>query len=263
MPERTPELDQLWAEYKARLTLALRNRLIESYLPLVHQIAGRLIQRLPSEVDIDDLFSAGASSLMNSVNNFDPSRGFRFSTLASKRIYGAMLDYLRTIDWMPRNTRERIKQMAAATEQFTTEHGRAPTREELRQKLKLSNAAMTYWEQCVGATSKESLSRKLHNEEGKEWEAQVLADSSSDPAAIADAHLTARDIVATVVREFTVTEALILRLRYFEGETFVGIAAALGALSESRMSQKHAELVAKLRARFNRHSLAALAGRAA
>ena len=97
------DVPQLWRDYRANPTsIAMRNQLVERYLPLVKYNAERIWQRLPDGVDLDDLISAGVFGLMDAIDAFDLERGVKFETYCVPRIRGAMLDELRTMDWVPR-----------------------------------------------------------------------------------------------------------------------------------------------------------------
>ena len=104
------DVTELWREFKEHPTTPLRNRLVERYLPLVKYNAERIWQRLPEGVDLDDLISAGVFGLMDAIDAFDLSRGVKFETYCVPRIRGAMLDELRTMDWVPRLVRSKAHQ---------------------------------------------------------------------------------------------------------------------------------------------------------
>ena len=97
------EIKAVWNEYKPDCTdKLLRNRLMERYFPLVKYNGERIWQRLPDGVELDDLISAGVFGLMDAIDAFDLERGVKFETYCVPRIRGAMLDELRTMDWVPR-----------------------------------------------------------------------------------------------------------------------------------------------------------------
>ena len=97
-PDDRP-ISEIWVEYKRTGTEELRNRLMENYLPLVKYNAERIHAKLPEEVDIEDLMSAGIFGLMDTIESFDMSRGIKFETYCAPRIRGAILDELRSMDW--------------------------------------------------------------------------------------------------------------------------------------------------------------------
>ena len=110
MTQIETDIQAVWQEYRDRPTVELRNRLVERYLPLVKYNAERIWARLPDGVDLDDLISAGVFGLMDAIDAFDLDRGVKFETYCVPRIRGAMLDELRTMDWVPRLVRSKAQQ---------------------------------------------------------------------------------------------------------------------------------------------------------
>src|SRR2546427_9656923 len=133
------EIAEVWKEFKAdQSNKALRNRLIEQYLPLVKYNGERIWARLPDGVELDDLISAGVFGLMDAIDAFDMTRGVKFETYCVPRIRGAMLDELRTMDWVPRLVRSKASKLNEATKQLEARRGRPPTTEELAGRLGMS-----------------------------------------------------------------------------------------------------------------------------
>src|SRR5262249_51204542 len=132
------DVPQLWRDYRAEPTVELRNQLVEHYLPLVKYNAERIWARLPEGVDLDDLISAGVFGLMDAIDAFDLERGVKFETYCVPRIRGAMLDELRTMDWVPRLVRSKHTKLEEARKSLEAEYGRPPTTEEMAAKLGLS-----------------------------------------------------------------------------------------------------------------------------
>src|SRR5206468_11033935 len=129
------DVQELWREYRERPTVELRNRLVERYLPLVKYNAERIWARLPDGVELDDLISAGVFGLMDAIEAFDLGRGVKFETYCVPRIRGAMLDDLRTMDWVPRLVRSKHSKMEEARKALEALHGRPPTNQELAERL--------------------------------------------------------------------------------------------------------------------------------
>src|ERR671933_2078831 len=129
------DIPQLWRDYRAEPTVELRNQLVEHYLPLVKYNAERIWSRLPDGVELDDLISAGVFGLMDAIDAFDLGRGVKFETYCVPRIRGAMLDELRTMDWVPRLVRSKHSKMEEARKALEAQHGRPPTDVELAEKL--------------------------------------------------------------------------------------------------------------------------------
>ena len=121
----------LWLEYRDTREKALRDQLILRYAPLVKYVAGRLGSGLPAHVDDGDLVSYGLLGLISAIDRFDPDRDIKFETYAIARIRGAIIDELRTLDWVPRSVRSRARQIERAIGELEAKLGRAPTDEEI------------------------------------------------------------------------------------------------------------------------------------
>src|ERR1700757_424872 len=133
------DVTQIWEAFKADPTSqVLRNKLVEMYLPLVKYNGERIWSRLPEGVELDDLISAGVFGLMDAIDAFDLSRGVKFETYCVPRIRGAMLDELRTMDWVPRLVRSKASKLNEATKQLEARLGWHPTEAELSTHMQLS-----------------------------------------------------------------------------------------------------------------------------
>src|SRR6478609_7560608 len=133
------DVEQLWTEFKADPeSQDLRNRLVEQYLPLVKYNGERIWARLPEGVELDDLISAGVFGLMDAIDAFDMTRGVKFETYCVPRIRGAMLDELRTMDWVPRLVRSKASKLNEAVKTLEARTGRAPTEIELSEHMSIS-----------------------------------------------------------------------------------------------------------------------------
>src|SRR5215471_19750237 len=129
------DVQQLWRDYQASPNDETRNHLVERYLPLVKYNADRIWQRLPDGVDLDDLISAGVFGLMDAIEAFDLERGVKFETYCVPRIRGAMLDELRTMDWVPRLVRSKATRLEEARKSLEAQIGRPPRPDEMAEKL--------------------------------------------------------------------------------------------------------------------------------
>src|SRR5688572_30111512 len=139
--EKQVEIDEIWKLYKADPTnKEYRNLLVENYLPQVKYNGERIWARLPEEVELDDLVSAGIFGLMDAIDAFDLTRGVKFETYCVPRIRGAMLDELRTMDWVPRLVRSKASKLQEATKNLETRLGRHPTEQELAIQMGLNLA---------------------------------------------------------------------------------------------------------------------------
>src|SRR5947209_19439870 len=156
------DLGQVWREHRVSPSIELRNVLVEHYLQLVKYNAERIWQRLPDGVDLDDLISAGIFGLMDAIEAFDLDRGVKFETYCVPRIRGAMLDELRTMDWVPRLVRSKASKMEEARKTLEAEHGRPPRPEEMAIRL---GVTLEELEKMIGdatAVSLVSLNKKWY-----------------------------------------------------------------------------------------------------
>ena len=243
VPAKTVE--KLWRQFHKRNDDASRNGLLENYLPLVRYTAERLATKLPDEVDTDDLMSAGIFGLMDAVEAFDPERGVKFETYCVPRIRGAILDELRSMDWVPRLVRSRSHKLNVAKQVLEAELGRAPNDKELAKQLRLPMREFRKLQRDSRATGLVSLSRKWFETDSNKdvREIDILEDKRSEnPFRSAQR----RDIKDLVTRGLSRAERLIILLYYFEEMTMKEIGETLD-LSESRVSQMHSAILARLR----------------
>ena len=234
-----------WRAYKASPNDELRNRLVEHYLHLVRFAAERIRSKLPDEVDVDDLMSAGIFGLVDAIDAFDLERGVKFETYCSPRIRGAVLDELRSMDWVPRLVRHRAHKLNDAIRTLEAELGRIPTEDEIAGRLRLPKDQFDKLIRDASAVSQVSLSQKFGDSESDREMAEIDVvpdDTSSDP--VIEAQKT--DIKDLISHELTRAERLIIVLYYYEQMTMKEIGATLD-LSESRVSQMHSAIITRLR----------------
>lgn len=246
--ERDAESASMWKRYKTRGEPELRNRLIERYLPLVRYNSERLWAKLPDGVDLQDLIQAGTFGLMGAIDSFDLSKNVKFETYCVARIRGAILDELRNMDWVPRLVRARARQLHEATRALEISLGRQPTEPEIARQLEMSMEEFRRLQREATAVGVVSLSRKwFETDSHKEiCEIDLLEDKrSADPLAA----IQQKDLRWLVTRGLSAQEKLILLLYYYEDMTMKEIGAALD-LSESRVSQMHSSIVARLKAKL-------------
>src|SRR5207247_10183075 len=129
------DVQQMWQAFHADRNRDNRNRLVERYMPLVKYNAERIWSRLPDGVELDDLISAGIFGLMDAIEAFDTGRGVKFETYCVPRIRGAMLDELRTMDWVPRLVRSKASRLEEVRKALEVERGRPPQPDELAASL--------------------------------------------------------------------------------------------------------------------------------
>ncbi len=250
MVEAGRDIRDVWAEFKVVRTQQARNELMEHYLPLVKYTADRISAKLPSEVDVDDLISAGVFGLMDAIEAFDLERGVKFETYCSPRIRGAILDELRNMDWVPRLVRSRAHKLENATKVLRAELGRLPSDDELAHKLAVSRPELDRLMRDATAVSLVSLSRKFYDSDSNRelQEIDMLEDrKSTDPVQVSQK----KDLRELVMSTLSRIERLIVVLYYYEEMTMKEIGATLD-LSESRVSQMHSSILNRLKNQLSR-----------
>ncbi len=239
-------IDVVWDEYRRTGSDALRDRLVRQYLPIVRFLAQRLGSVLAGEVDLHDLVQDGCCGLMDAIDAFDPSQGIKFETFCPKRIRGAMIDALRSSDFVSRLKREREKKCERVRQRFYLRCGRYPTDEEILPLLNANPAQARRILEDGRPIRVLGLDRPRFDRHSnrEEVEAEALPDHRRVEPLLA---LRRSDLKAYITRNLTRAERLILILYYYEEMTMKDIGRTL-ELSESRVSQMHASIMARLKA---------------
>ena len=226
-----------------------REEIVHKYLHLVKYVAGRISVNLPPNVELNDLINDGILGLIDAIEKYDDARGVKFETYAITRINGAILDALRSLDWVPRAVRQRARELERAYQELEARYGRVPTAEELATKLGITLKELDTLMQRVRGTAVLSLEEFLPNEKGYEI---PLVDTLKDSDNEVTTAVEQREIKASLVHaveELPPQERTVISLYYFEGLTLKEIKSALN-VSESRVSQIHAQAVIHLRAKL-------------
>lgn len=238
------DIKDIWKEYQKRKSEPLRNCLIEHYLHLVRYNAERIHVKLPDEVDLDDLMSAGIFGLMDAIAAYDLERCVKFETYCAPRIRGAILDELRSMDWVPRLTRSRAHKISGASRQLEMELGRLPSDDELARRLRISQDELRVLQGDSTEKKTVSLSRKWYEtDSGKDVvEGHTLTDPNAvDPVLEAER----QDLKELILTGLGRQERLVIILHYFEELTFSEVGEVLD-LCESRVSQMHTAIMERL-----------------
>ena len=248
LPEEM-DTQTLWSQYRRFRSEGLRNGLMERYLSLVRYNAERIYAKLPDEVDLEDLVSAGVFGLMDAIDAFDVDRGVKFETYCAPRIRGAILDELRAMDWVPRLVRARSHQVDQARKSLEMQFGRVATDEEIARKLNLSGEEFAKIRKDAGAVGVVSLSRKWYETDSNKdvREIDILEDRRQADPFVA---VQRRDLRDLITHGLSRAERLIIILYYYEQMTMKEIGVTLD-LSESRVSQMHSSILARLKAQLN------------
>jgi len=241
-------INELWAEYRDSRSPELREYFVERFRPLVRYNAERVHTRLPNEVDVEDLVQAGTFGLMYAIDAFDLEYGVKFETYCPQRIVGAILDELRSMDWVPRLVRQRKGRVEQARQKFIMNEGRVPTETELADKLGLDPDDFTKHMRDCNVAGTFSLNRSCFQSDGSKdvREIDIIKDDrQSNPLS----QIQRKDIKDLITKGLSRAERLIVILYYYEEMTMKEIGSTL-ALSESRVSQMHSSILARLKAQM-------------
>jgi RNA polymerase sigma factor FliA len=245
-----PDLDGVWADYKAHGDRADRDALIVAYSPLVKYVASRVASGLPQSVDQADLVSYGIFGLIDAIEKFDLERGYKFETYAMARIKGAILDELRSIDWVPRSVRAKARTMERAFSKLESELHRAPTDAEVAAEMGISDDQFQQLLSRLSIAGVAALDEVMGTAERGETTtlADTIPDREDGPVAALERSETRR-MVAEIVTNLPEREKTVLSLYYYENLTLAEIGRILG-VTESRVCQIHTKAVVHVRARL-------------
>ncbi len=247
--------DAIWKAYNAARdrndetrTQELRNRLIERYYEVVRYTAERIHTRLPNEVDVNDLMSAGLFGLMDAIDAFDQNRGVKFETYCAPRIRGAIFDELRSMDWVPRLVRSRTAKVDKVRKEFELTNGRKPTDAEVAERMQVPAADFEKLQKDSRPVGVVSLDRKAFETDSSRdvREVDIIEDGrQAQPSEVVQRN----DLQTLITKGLTRSERLIVILYYYEEMTMKEIGLTLD-LSESRVSQMHSSILARLKAQM-------------
>ena len=247
------ELRELWRRYKTDADEQARERLVVGYSPLVKFIAGRMAAGLPSHVEESDLISYGLLGLIGAIERFDPEREIKFETFAAARVKGAIIDELRSLDWVPRSVRARARAVEKAHAELEAKLGRSPSDEELAECLEMTV------EEFQGALLEIANSSVLALDDlstyaDPEGNSHIsILDTIQDPGAVDPENelqaVELKERLADAIEALGERERLVIALYYYENLTLREIGEVLG-VTESRVSQLHTRAVIALRSRF-------------
>jgi RNA polymerase sigma factor for flagellar operon FliA len=248
----TPEeLVGLWQSFYKTQSPEIRETLIQNYLYLVRYVAGKMAMSVPPSVEIDDLVSAGVVGLIDAIGKYDPGRDTKFETYAVSRIRGAIVDDLRSLDWVPRSVRRKARMVEEAYSQLENELGRAASDSEICRKLNMSvNEFRTTVEEIVSAGLL-SLDDFVGNQDGERTTRVIDLVCSKDgvsPSAPLEVD-EMKEILANAIMNLPDKERTVVALYYYEDMTLKEIGRTLG-VSESRISQIHTKAMLRLRGRL-------------
>jgi len=227
----------------------LRDRLMLHYAPLVKYVAGRLGTGLPAHVDVADLVQSGIFGLVDAIEKFEPARGLKFETYAMQRIRGAILDDLRSQDWVPRSVRGRARDVKRAFERLGSQLQRTPDDNELAAELRIGIGELHELYAQFRLTSLVALDELLVPGRPSGSLADTLPDEEADDPI---AHLVDQDNrrqLAEAIAQLDERDRVVVTLYYFENLTLAEIGKVL-KVTESRVCQLHTRAVLRLRTKM-------------
>ncbi len=237
--------------YTAQGTIQ-KSQQVDQYIPLVRRLAHHLIAKLPASVQIDDLIQAGLIGLMDAISRFEEGQGAQFETYASQRIRGAMLDELRSADWMPRGIRQAQRKLEAATLKAEQKLGRSPSEKDIAEVLGVS--LEEYQTMLFESRGAQLVFYDDYTDDGDGegyLDRQLDPDEESNPLALLGDQRF-RETLIRAIEELPEREKMLMGLYYEQELNFREIAAVLG-VTESRVCQLHTQAVSRLRTKLREH----------
>jgi RNA polymerase sigma factor for flagellar operon FliA len=245
------EFGELWRSYKEENSQTAKDKLLAEYSPLVKYTAQRMAVNLPSSVELGDLMGDGVMGLIKAVESFDPALGYKFGTFASHKVRGAILDGLRSSDWVPRSIRQKSRNLQQTYSSLEQKLGRIPYDDEVAAELGLTMSEFESLLSQVAPTTIISLEEQLPDRGGDSKTLTVL-DTIEDPQGANPlkelGYQETKRILKDTIAELPEKEKLVVALYHYEELTLKEIGSILG-ITESRVSQIHSKAMLKLRGR--------------
>jgi RNA polymerase sigma factor for flagellar operon FliA len=237
-----------WARFRKLGTPELRQELLDKYVPLVRNVAARMAMGFPRSVELSDLVNTGVIGLIEAFGNYDPDRGVKFETYAVPRIRGAILDELRALDWVPRSTRAKSREIERGQTDLTNKLGRQPDISELADYLNLTEEELNKSLDDVSSTSILSLDEVVYPDDDNRQVPRIETVKDRSPHSVLGELEKGelRSFLVVAMDRLTAQEKLVIALYYYEELTLKEIGEVM-SISESRVSQIHTRGVMKLR----------------
>ena len=230
----------------------LREQIVLEHTPLIRYIVNRIAVRLPSHIDLDDLHNTGVIGLMDAIEKYDPDKNCKFKTYAEFRIKGAILDQLRSLDWVPRSVRQKSRKLERAYGEVEQRLGRTASEDEVADSLGLQIEKFHELLNQVRGISLVNLEEiRGTNSDGDRSGtfADIVEDVNSENP-FATLKLTEmKSVVADTIASLPEKERLVISLYYYEDLNMKEIGGILG-ITESRVCQIHTKSVLRLRSKL-------------
>ncbi|MCB1153572.1 MAG: FliA/WhiG family RNA polymerase sigma factor [Deltaproteobacteria bacterium] len=233
----------------------LRAELIKKYTPLIKLVAMRIIRKLPPQIELDDLINTGVLGMMDAIEKYDPNRDIKFETYAEFRIRGAILDELRSLDWVPRSIRSRLNELERTYQELEAKLGRPATDDEVAHAMNLSQDE--YFElvnKANGVTlvSLDDLGNKSGNNAAQKRNFLEYFRTPNQESVVSLMNMKEiKSILAEAIEDLPKNERFVVSMYYFDELTMKEIGLILG-ITESRVSQIHNKCIMRLRGKLKR-----------
>jgi RNA polymerase sigma factor for flagellar operon FliA len=245
-------LAHLWIDYKTSGAKHFRDQLIVQYSALVKYVAGRVSVGLPHTIEQADLVSYGMFGLIDAIDKFDTDRNIKFETYAITRIKGAIIDELRSVDWVPRSVRAKARAVENAYTNLEGRLLRTPTDTEVAVEMEISEPDLQNIFTQISFVGIVALDDVLSGGNGERGESTTLGDTLADrgagPVAAYEVE-EMKQILSTAINRLGDREKVVLTLYYYESLTLAEIGQVLG-VTESRVCQIHTKAILQLRGRM-------------
>ncbi|MDL1894130.1 FliA/WhiG family RNA polymerase sigma factor [Sphingobacteriales bacterium CHB3] len=237
--------ETLWEEYSRTRSLDVKRKLVTEYSGVVKFVVSKFrgySRQSTAVINEEDLLQLGMIGLLDSIDRFDPSRGVKFETYAITRIRGTVQDELRKLDWVPRSVREKVRTLDKVTQKIECNNTLAGSTKHIAEELQMSVDEYIHMLHETRSATPEAITFGAGTEESLE---NSIADDDIDPAERMG-NEQVKEMLVTIVENLPSQDRLVIALYYYEELTFKEIANVL-RLSESRVFQKHAAILERLR----------------
>ena len=239
------ELSQVWNLYlENRSSREYRDKLIVQYIYLAKYVVGRIKVNLPPSFSFEDVVSFGIEGLIDAIEKYHPNKGAKFESYALMRIRGAIIDKIRSSDWLPRTLRRKIKEIKIATERLKQQIGRAPTTKEIADVMGLTE------EKVIEIMSSDVSVNSIYDKKGSGEDSVEIIDTIEDEHSSRPEDeiekTDAKKELELALKKLPERERTLLVFYYHENMTLKEIGEAIN-VSESRVCQLHAQAIMKLR----------------
>jgi RNA polymerase sigma factor for flagellar operon FliA len=237
-------------EIHGEIPAELKEQIVLEHAPLIRYIVNRIAVRLPSHIDLDDLHNTGVIGLMDAIDKYDPEKNCKFKTYAEFRIKGAILDQLRSLDWVPRSIRQKSRRLEQAYAEVEQRLGRAASESEVAESLGLSLAQFHFLLNQVRGISMVNLDElRAGGESDQPLQGDLFEDVKAENPFLLLKSREMRQAIAECIGALPEKERLVISLYYYEDLNMKEIGNVL-SITESRVCQIHTKAVARLRSKL-------------